>query len=216
MSYCPFFGFCTLQFCKCDISESIIGRGSKLLAACRVHWEDTMVKIKKKFIWFFLNKCCLNIVPFSLIFCNCYIIVFSLVDFKPGDRGFKSRLCQKKFLFLLFLFWIHRECFWFKYCPSPPPTFFFYFLNIVQYLFAPCTIPSTLGSHPPYPTSPPTPNNAFTSTLTRPPHQPDPPPTWPPSRPPPLQKIFFFNFPPTNPPRPPPLIFFFFEFSQIL
>ena len=23
--------FCTLQFCKCDISESIIGRGSKLL-----------------------------------------------------------------------------------------------------------------------------------------------------------------------------------------
>ena len=33
----PFFEFCTLQFCKCDISESIIGRGSKLLSACRVH-----------------------------------------------------------------------------------------------------------------------------------------------------------------------------------
>ena len=32
----PFFEFCTLQFCKCDISESIIGRGSKLLSACRV------------------------------------------------------------------------------------------------------------------------------------------------------------------------------------
>ena len=30
------FEFCTLQFCKCDISESIIGRGSKLLSACRV------------------------------------------------------------------------------------------------------------------------------------------------------------------------------------
>ena len=28
----PFFEFCTLKFCKCDISESIIGRGSKLLS----------------------------------------------------------------------------------------------------------------------------------------------------------------------------------------
>ena len=36
----------------------------------------------------FFNKCCLNIVLFSLIFCNCYIIVFSLVDFKPEGRGF--------------------------------------------------------------------------------------------------------------------------------
>ena len=32
----PFFEFCTLQFCKCDISESIIGRGSKLLSASDV------------------------------------------------------------------------------------------------------------------------------------------------------------------------------------
>ena len=32
----PFFEFCTLQFCKCDISESIIGTGSKLLSPCRV------------------------------------------------------------------------------------------------------------------------------------------------------------------------------------
>ena len=32
----PFFGFFTLQVCKCDISESIIGMGSKLLSACRV------------------------------------------------------------------------------------------------------------------------------------------------------------------------------------
>ena len=27
----PFFEFCTLQFCKCDISESIIDRGSQLV-----------------------------------------------------------------------------------------------------------------------------------------------------------------------------------------
>ena len=101
----PFFGFCTLQFFKCDILESIIGRGSKLLSACRVQCEDSMVKILKKNSYdFFLNKCCLNIVLFSLIFCNCYRIVFSLVDFKPGGRGFKSRLCQKKIIFFLFFF----------------------------------------------------------------------------------------------------------------
>ena len=40
-----FFEFCTLQFCKCAISESIIRRGSKLLSACRVQLEDSMVKI---------------------------------------------------------------------------------------------------------------------------------------------------------------------------
>ena len=44
----PFFEFCTLQFCICDISESIIGRGSKLLSACRVQLEDSLVKILKK------------------------------------------------------------------------------------------------------------------------------------------------------------------------
>ena len=44
----PFFEFCTLQFCKCDISESIIGRGSKLLSAFRVQGEDYLMKIKKK------------------------------------------------------------------------------------------------------------------------------------------------------------------------
>ena len=61
----PFFEFCTLQFCKCDISESIIGRGSKLLSACRVQCEDYMVKIKKKkIIRCFLNKCCLSYCPF--------------------------------------------------------------------------------------------------------------------------------------------------------
>ena len=62
------FEFCTLQICNCDISESIIGRGSKLLSACRVE------NLKKKSYDFFLNKCCLNIVLFSLIFCNCYLI----------------------------------------------------------------------------------------------------------------------------------------------
>ena len=41
----PFFEFCTQQFCKCDIYESIIGRGSKLLSACRVQGEVSMVKI---------------------------------------------------------------------------------------------------------------------------------------------------------------------------
>ena len=120
--------------------------------------------------------------------------------------------------------------------PPPPPTHFFNFLYIVQYLFVHCTIPSILGSHPQYPTSPPTPNIAFTFTPT-PPHQPDPPPPTP-------SKIFFFDFsqklqffnhihrdppsptPPSTdknftslftstltPPRPPPP--FFFEFSQL-
>ena len=46
----PFFEFCTLQFCKCDISESIIGRGSKFLSACSVQYEDSLVKILKKII----------------------------------------------------------------------------------------------------------------------------------------------------------------------
>ena len=60
--------------------------------------------LKKNSYDFFLNKCCLNIVLFSLIFCNCYIIVFSLVDFKPGGRGFKSRLYQIFFFFFFLLF----------------------------------------------------------------------------------------------------------------
>ena len=129
-------------------------------------------------------------------FCNCYIIVFSLVDFKLGGRGFKSRLCQFFFFFFLLFFFF----FFFEYIESvfgsdiapPPPHIFFYFLNIVQYLYVPCTIPSTLGSHPPYPTSPPTPNIAFTSTLAHPPHQPDPPHLTPPPPPPPQKKNFFF------------------------
>ena len=44
----PFFEFCTMQFCKCDISESIIGRGSKLLSAFRVQGEDYLMKILKE------------------------------------------------------------------------------------------------------------------------------------------------------------------------
>ena len=42
----PFYEFCTLQFYNCDISESFIGRGSKLLS-------DYMVKIKKNHLIFF-------------------------------------------------------------------------------------------------------------------------------------------------------------------
>ena len=70
----PFFECCTLQFCKCDISESIIGRGSKLLSSCRVQSEDYLVNffLKKIYDFFFFHNCYLNIVIFSLIFCNCF------------------------------------------------------------------------------------------------------------------------------------------------
>ena len=154
---------------------------------------------------------------FSLIFCNCYIIVFSLVDFKPGGRGFKSRLCQT-FFFFFFTFFFSFSFFKYKesvlssnIAPPPPPHTFFHFLNIVQYLLVHCTIPSILGSHPPYPTSPPTPNIAFTSTLTPAPPTPPPPPHLTPSTtdPPPPP-------PPPDPPPPKKNIFFFFEFSQKL
>ena len=93
----------------------------------------------------FFNKCCLNIVLFSLIFCNCYIIVFSLVDFKPGGRGFKSRLCQKNFFFFFSNFFFSFS--FFEYIesvfgsniapPPPPPHIFFIFLilyNTFMYL----------------------------------------------------------------------------------
>ena len=185
---------------------------------------------------------------FSLIFCNCYIIVFSLVDFKPGGRGFKSLLCQTFFFFFfftffsLFLFLNTKRVFWvhISLLPLPPPTFF-HFLNIVQYLLVHCIIPSILGS---YPTSPPTPNIAFTSTALPtppPPHltpsttDPPPPPPPPPHRTPP-PNFFFFEFsqklqffvhihpdpppnptPPTDPPpppRPPPQKIFFLNFYK--
>ena len=150
----------------------------------------------KKIHVFLWNKCCLNIVLFSLIFCNCYIIVFSLVDFKPGGRGFKSRLCHFfYFLFLLFFSFSFLNTYSvFGSNIAPPPTHFFYFLNIVQYLFVPCTIPSILGSHPRYTTSPSTTNIAFTSTLTHPPHQPHPPPDHPPTPPPKKKKKYYFFF----------------------
>ena len=38
----PFFEFCTLQFCKCDISESIMGRGSKLLSV--VEYNEKLLR----------------------------------------------------------------------------------------------------------------------------------------------------------------------------
>ena len=117
----------------------------------------------------------------------------------------------KFLIFFLFFFFFFSFSF-FKYIesvlgsniapsPSPHPTFF-HFLDIVQYLFVHCTIPSILGSHPPYPTSPLPPtlrshppfhknfNSSFSSDLTPQPHPPDPP--------------------------PPPQFFFFFEFSQKL
>ena len=50
----PFFEFCTLQFCKCDISESIIGRGSKLLSACRTMRRFSGENLKKIHMIFFL------------------------------------------------------------------------------------------------------------------------------------------------------------------
>ena len=145
---------------------------------------------------------------FSLIFCNCYIIVFSLVDFKPGGRGFKSRLCQTFFFFFffllffsLFLFLNTKRVFWVQISPLPlPPHTFFHFLNIVQYLLVHCTIPSILGSHPPY----------------HPQHcvhiHPDPRPTNPPPPPPHLTPSA--TDPP--PPAPPPKKIYFFEFSQKL
>ena len=115
--------------------------------------------------------------------------------------------------------------------PPPPPTLtFFHFLNIVQYLFVHCTIPSILGSHPPYPTSPPTPNIAFTSTLTPPNQTPPKPPDPPPPKKKKKKKNFGVNFPKTfnssftstltphkpdqTPLDPPPP--FFGEFSQKL
>ena len=38
----PLVEFCTLQFCKCDTSESIIGRGSKLYQ---------LVEYNEKILW---------------------------------------------------------------------------------------------------------------------------------------------------------------------
>ena len=121
--------------------------------------------------------------------------------------------------------------------PLPLPPTFFYFINIVQYLFVPCTIPSTLGSHPPYPTSPPTyPQHCVhihsnPPTLPTRPHLTPPPPTTPPQK----KKIFFFlnfhkNFnssftstltpqpePPPPTPDPPPkkkINYFFLIFTK--
>ena len=116
-----------------------------------------------------------------------------------------------KFFFFFFFFFFFKFFFFFffKYIesvlgsniapsPSPHPTFF-HFLNIVQYLFVHCTIPSILGSHPHTPHHP-TPNIAFTSTLNPAPPTPqthltpsatDPPPPPPPDPPP---QNFFFEF----------------------
>ena len=97
-----------------------------------------------------------------------------------------------KLFFLLFvsffLFEYIESVFCSNIAPPPPPPHFFYFLNIVQYLFVPCTIPSILGSHPPYTTSPPT----LTSTLTHPPIPPTPTPHLTPHDPPQKKIIIIF------------------------
>ena len=118
----------------------------------------------------------------------------------PGSVNFFFSFFYFFSFFLKYI--LHRECFRFKYCP-PPPTFF-HFL-IVQYLFVHCTIPSILESHRPYPTSPPTPNIAFTTTLT--PHQPNPPPD-------PLNSSFTSTL---TPPQPYPhqiFVFIFLNFHK--
>ena len=48
--------------------------------------------LKKIHLIFFFNKCCLNIVLFSFIFCNCYITVGDSPPF--GGRGIPFYLSQ--------------------------------------------------------------------------------------------------------------------------
>ena len=72
-----------------------------------------------------------------------------------------------------------------------PPGFFFIILNIVQYLYVNLTIPSILGSHPPYPHLP-HPNPA--SNQPPPPNQTSHPPTNPPTLRRILPAIFFWHF----------------------
>ena len=50
----PFFKFCTLQFCKCDISESNIGTGPKLLSALKSTMRRLSSEDLKQIIFFFL------------------------------------------------------------------------------------------------------------------------------------------------------------------
>ena len=54
MMLLEFFEFCTLQFCKCDISKSIIGRGSKLLSASMRKFSGENLK-KNHMIFFLIN-----------------------------------------------------------------------------------------------------------------------------------------------------------------
>ena len=160
---------------------------------------------------------------------NLYIYVY--IHLKTCGNAFVKHVIICFTFSCSFSFLNTKRVFWVQILPIPLPPTFFHFLNIVQYLFVYCTIPSILGSHPPYPTSPPYPNIAFTSTLT--PHRPDPPPTDPlPYRP--YCRFFFVNFPqnfnssftstltppltrpptqpPTQPPRPPN--FFYLNFHK--
>ena len=64
---------------------------------------------------------------------------------------------------LVYFFLNTLRVFWVQILPLPHTLF--NCLSIVQYLFVHCTIPSILGSHLPYPTSPPTPNIATSHPL---------------------------------------------------
>ena len=125
----------------------------------------------------FLNNCCLNILIFSLIVCNCYIIVFSLVDKRAGFLTrmswvlipFQSIFFFLQFFFFSFSFFLNNlGVFLGSNIALPPPPDYFIFLTIVQYLYVHCTIPPILGSHHPYPTSPLIPN----LTTNQPPRNP--------------------------------------------
>ena len=144
---------------------------------------------------FFLNNCCLNIVIYSIIFCNCYNSVY--------PSGFLTRrlweliLARSIFFYFFFLFFLFKdiESVWGSNI-APPSPIFLNFLNIVQYLF--CTLYNTFYSW-------------FTSPI---PHiTPYPQHCFPP--PPPTNSSFTSNLTPPHP-RPPPKFFFyfFFEFSQ--
>ena len=70
-SYCPFLNFVLCNFANV-ISESIIGRLLNFYQLVKYNEKIIWGKLLKYSYDFFLNNCCLNIVIFSLIFCNCY------------------------------------------------------------------------------------------------------------------------------------------------
>ena len=123
----------------------------------------------------------LNIVQYLFVHCTIPSILGSHHPYPTSSPTPNIAFTFFYIFFLLFFFLKYIESvLGSNIAPPSPLPHFFNFLNIVQYLFVQCTIPSILGLHHPYPTSPPTPNIAFPSTLT------------PPSPPPP--RFFFLNF----------------------